>query len=81
MDIEVLINYDHLVLALRDNRAAVLMEVEDAEFNARAFHDQAVWMRDNNWLNKAIIYQTASRHHAQRAIAFRLAIQEVEKDM
>lgn len=81
MDIEILVNYTHLVLALRDNRAEVLAELEDCEYNARCFHEQAVWMRDNNWHNKAIIYQNASRHHTQRAMAYRLAIQEVEKDM
>lgn len=78
MDIEILINYTALKSAMSDNRASVLVELEDAEFNARAFHEQAVWMRDHNWLNKAAKYQEASRHHAQRALAYRTAIQAVD---
>ena len=79
--IDILINYDHLMLALRDNRSEVMADLEDAEHNARIFHDQAVWMRDHNWHNKAIMYQNAASHHNRRAMAYRLAIQEVEKDM
>lgn len=80
-DIEILINYTHLVLALRDNREGVLFELENAEEQARAFHDQAVRNMESGHINQAIVYQDASRHHTKRAMAYRLAIQDVEQDM
>ena len=77
-DIEILINYTHLVLALRDDRDGVLAELEDCEYNARAFSEQAVRNMDCGHNNQAIVYQNASRHHTNRAMAYRLAIQTVE---